>query len=302
MKNSKGTAIAMAAITLLIITGVSWAEWTEDFESYPRDSILPHPWQLPWNINPSASMQNQITGGVSDTSGIPGDPNSAIGEGWSWSRAWRSITTENRVTAQLFLGGYMYAETAIGLTEDMRHDQGTNAAIAGNQTNINLYATGEPQNRLALMIGSDQTGEFIPGGPHMYFYAGGKRLTDDPVRDFAAVSYDTWYDVELEKDGLVCTARFKEAAGSTWTEWTYTLASEDDDFDIHYVCIQTRLGYAGVDNISTFDPEPAVCGDPGTVYKRSDANRDCSVNLLDVAVMAGEWLDCTDPEQANCGL
>ena len=40
---------------------------------------------------------------------------------------------------------------------------------------------------------------------------------------------------------------------------------------------------------------PEVCGDVGTVYKLTDLNEDCEVNLVDLALFASEWLSCTHP-------
>ena len=40
------------------------------------------------------------------------------------------------------------------------------------------------------------------------------------------------------------------------------------------------------------------CGDWG--YRTSDLNRDCKVDLKDLAIMSREWLACTQPEQENC--
>ena len=40
------------------------------------------------------------------------------------------------------------------------------------------------------------------------------------------------------------------------------------------------------------------CGDQG--YLSADINRDCHVNLMDLAMMAQQWLACTMPGQAGC--
>lgn len=40
------------------------------------------------------------------------------------------------------------------------------------------------------------------------------------------------------------------------------------------------------------------CGDTG--YNYGDINRDCQVNILDMALMAQNWLTCTTPEDTNC--
>ncbi|OHB54224.1 MAG: hypothetical protein A2Y12_04325 [Planctomycetes bacterium GWF2_42_9] len=44
----------------------------------------------------------------------------------------------------------------------------------------------------------------------------------------------------------------------------------------------------------------AMCGDSGTLYLPLDLNRDCYVDLGDVAVFASQWLWCTDPANSNC--
>ena len=41
---------------------------------------------------------------------------------------------------------------------------------------------------------------------------------------------------------------------------------------------------------------PEACGGPGHPYPAGDANRDCRVNLLDVAIVGLHWLECTRPE------
>ncbi|MGB2809569.1 MAG: hypothetical protein WBC22_17635 [Sedimentisphaerales bacterium] len=41
---------------------------------------------------------------------------------------------------------------------------------------------------------------------------------------------------------------------------------------------------------------PEACGGPGHPYPPGDANLDCRVNLLDVAIVGLHWLECTRPE------
>ncbi|MDH4241495.1 MAG: hypothetical protein OEW48_18200, partial [Phycisphaerae bacterium] len=41
---------------------------------------------------------------------------------------------------------------------------------------------------------------------------------------------------------------------------------------------------------------PRTCGDAGHPYPPGDANHDCRVNLLDVAIVGLHWLECTRPE------
>ena len=38
------------------------------------------------------------------------------------------------------------------------------------------------------------------------------------------------------------------------------------------------------------------CGDPEHPYPLGDLNQDCRVDLLDLAILALHWLECTAPE------
>ena len=60
--------------------------------------------------------------------------------------------------------------------------------------------------------------------------------------------------------------------------------------------------YIAVDATGAYEPDSTVpyCGQLGTVYLASDINSDCYVNLEDVAIMASNWLECTDVFMAEC--
>ncbi|MBN1125337.1 MAG: hypothetical protein JXA82_10040, partial [Sedimentisphaerales bacterium] len=45
---------------------------------------------------------------------------------------------------------------------------------------------------------------------------------------------------------------------------------------------------------SVVSPEPR-CGDLDHPYPPGDANKDCYVNLQDLALMAQNWMTCTNP-------
>ena len=45
---------------------------------------------------------------------------------------------------------------------------------------------------------------------------------------------------------------------------------------------------------------PTACGESGTEYLPADVNQDCYVNLADFAMMAQQWLLCTNPEDQDC--
>jgi hypothetical protein len=59
----------------------------------------------------------------------------------------------------------------------------------------------------------------------------------------------------------------------------------------HFIRIENDLGEYFV---SVLSPEPR-CGDLDHPYPAGDVNKDCYVNMADLAQMAGTWLTCTDP-------
>jgi hypothetical protein len=92
----------------------------------------------------------------------------------------------------------------------------------------------------------------------------------------------------------------------TWTKGYAQLTNGTGALTVPHLSIGARTwgtqaivrGYTGtIDNvvIEFFAPE---CGDWG--YLPADLNRDCYVNLADIAIMAASWLDCTDPDGDGC--
>ena len=45
---------------------------------------------------------------------------------------------------------------------------------------------------------------------------------------------------------------------------------------------------------------PSICGDIGTVYLDADLNKDCYVDIMDLKVLAEQWLRCSDPANSSC--
>jgi len=50
--------------------------------------------------------------------------------------------------------------------------------------------------------------------------------------------------------------------------------------------------------LSIFDVQDNECGSVG--YPRYDINENCYVDLSDVSVLYGQWLDCTLPYGDEC--
>jgi hypothetical protein len=44
------------------------------------------------------------------------------------------------------------------------------------------------------------------------------------------------------------------------------------------------------------------CGDVGTTYNVADLNKDCKVDFKDFALMAENWMKCSDPANINCDI
>ena len=46
--------------------------------------------------------------------------------------------------------------------------------------------------------------------------------------------------------------------------------------------------------------EQQQCGHEGQEYLSGDLNQDCYVNLLDLSILASNWLECNDPANLDC--
>ncbi len=56
-------------------------------------------------------------------------------------------------------------------------------------------------------------------------------------------------------------------------------------------------GYIDAQRVMNYD---RFCGDPLTIYKPQDINKDCYVDFADMAALAFRWLDCYDPRPTLC--
>lgn len=61
----------------------------------------------------------------------------------------------------------------------------------------------------------------------------------------------------------------------------------------------TTDGIVGETIIAYAVQQQPQCGDPNHPYPVGDLNQDCRVDLLDLAILASHWLECTAPE---CGV
>ena len=109
--------------------------------------------------------------------------------------------------------------------------------------------------------------------------------------------------IELRHDSTVrASAVHAFSDYGTWHEVTIDL--DDTCTDINTIVFRATTfqynsssSYVFVDDfLSGIKPE--FCGDVGTFYLPGDANKDCQVNMLDLAVLGSSWLECNDPQNA----
>jgi hypothetical protein len=47
--------------------------------------------------------------------------------------------------------------------------------------------------------------------------------------------------------------------------------------------------------MGAYEYDANTCGDTLHPYPEGDVNKDCTVDLLDLALLAAHWLECTSP-------
>jgi hypothetical protein len=117
--------------------------------------------------------------------------------------------------------------------------------------------------------------------------AGMKMTTlNDPLGYFPGTSeeFESWLLNEVKPLLPQDAAYLLFAQGEAHPDWTNPLMGMTTDGIVG----ETILGYA-------VQPPPQ-CGDQNHPYPSGDLNQDCSVNLLDLAIFALNWLECTAPE------
>ena len=107
--------------------------------------------------------------------------------------------------------------------------------------------------------------------------------------------------------GNAIIALFTQGGSDTYTVTVNAVDDQDVEGDhaglITHTIISDDPSYAvfGLNDVSVAiaDNEP-YCGDENTIYLPGDLNTDCYVNLLDIAILALEWMQCTDPADPLC--
>lgn len=96
-------------------------------------------------------------------------------------------------------------------------------------------------------------------------------------------------------------------AGSTQNGWTFVELRVADRVGWRGDLAAAFTGtiyiddmYVGLTSQKLELADPQTCGDFGTSFLPQDINKDCYVNVGDLAEMAQHWLGCTDPTNTQC--
>ena len=76
--------------------------------------------------------------------------------------------------------------------------------------------------------------------------------------------------------------------------------SRTGQHNLGVVLLYNEVAYDDVKVSGNLVQGPFECGDFGTVYKDGDLDTDCDVDLDDLRLLIGPWLECTDPVDPNC--
>jgi len=117
---------------------------------------------------------------------------------------------------------------------------------------------------------------------------GGMNATtlDDPLGYFGGTSddFESWLLNEVTPRVPLETTYLLFAQGEAHPAWRNPMMG----MQLKGIVGETIIGYA-----------VPQCGDPEHPYPSGDLNKDCRVNLLDLAILALHWLECTALE---CGV
>lgn len=124
-----------------------------------------------------------------------------------------------------------------------------------------------------------------------------------------AVTYDTVAgEANMYIDGVPGSA-VQITSGALVNIGNYTLGGNagidaryfDGQIDELYIYSQVLSPQEITDLMDGIEPEEEfVCGDSG--YLPGDVNKDCNVDLKDLAVMSSNWLKCTDMNLERCEM
>ncbi len=140
------------------------------------------------------------------------------------------------------------------------------------------------------------------------------RLRQNPASPFSVICtpQSTQLSLNSQAGGAPCIISFQPAAeGSLPHPQTVYVSAINDGIrqnrrysTISHTSESTDPSLTGmvIPDINVVIEPDQWCGQTGTTYTAADINRDCEVNLYDMAMMAAQWLGCTNPANPDCEL
>ncbi|MCD4831977.1 MAG: hypothetical protein K8R02_09290 [Anaerohalosphaeraceae bacterium] len=149
---------------------------------------------------------------------------------------------------------------------------------------------------LAITMGSDNTGAATEISVNCGTI-GGSKIAKTLLSNYNAGS---WYGFEAELNFVNKTfdVKVRELGESKWegmVDGYLRNADISDSFD----WIQCKVDQTGANGYWD-DFEVSLYGCGGYGYKEGDFNQDCYVDFKDFAAFSQDWVECSDPNDANC--
>ena len=139
----------------------------------------------------------------------------------------------------------------------------------------------------------------------VYVRKNGGTTFSHQVSDIGLAQTNKWYSFKLVWTREACFEIWIDSGSGLELVWSecdpIALSPEIGSFDA-LLLLYTTGATVKFDNINVTGNHTRYCGDMDTEYLLGDLNKDCLVNLKDFAGLAYKWLECSDPEQVNCGL
>ena len=248
--------------------------------------------------DPDPISTNQWYVSQGDANGVVTVP-SVSHDGSSAGKIWRTAVSESGTIAMLgFDDGNNVGIYTMKWWQKYEYAGSTQNNYVGTIIGSDIgEGTGEWANiAFAVTMQSDDTGaatEILVGCGTPGGNAISKVLLD-------SYNVNTWYGFELQLDFVdkIFEIKVRELGESKW-EGSLSGYLRNPDISDSFDWIQCKTDRTGANGYwDDFEVSLQGCGGYG--YAEGDLNQDCYANMTDFALVAREWLDCSDPNGENC--